>query len=217
MGRSDKNFEGRRAQIIEAATAVFATRGYQGTSNKLIAEELARRTGSGITPQLLYHYFESKQSLFRAVMQQFPPPQQIRATIERAMAEPPAVFFREVARAYLRLLDDPQAAAVIRITIIEGAISPEVAETVADALVPAYVEPTTEYLDAEVRRGRLRPCHPSLVLLGLFGPLLQSRLPVSRAMAMRMPGPVSPFDDDALIDGLVDNLLQGLLPRGSTP
>jgi AcrR family transcriptional regulator len=215
MGRSDKNFEGRRAQIIEAATAVFATHGYQGASNKRIAEELARRSGAGVTPQLIYHYFEGKQALFQAVMQQFPPPQRVRAAIEQAMDEPPDRFFRRVARAYLALLDDPQAAAVIRITILESEQAPEVAQTVAAALVPAYAEPMIAYLAAGVARGLLRPCSPGLVLLGLFGPLLQSRSPVSRAMAQRMNAP--PLDADALVDGVVDNLLLGLVPRGPTP
>lgn len=213
MGRSNEHFEGRRAQIIDAATTVFAARGYEGTSNKAIAEELARRTGTTATAQLIYHYFESKQSLFHAVMQRFPPPQRIRAAIEQASDQPPPLFFRRVARAYLDLLDDPQAAAVIRIATGEAERSPEIAQTIAAALMPAYAEPLIAYLEVELRRGRLRPCHPSLVMLGLFGPLLQSRSPVSRAMALQLGSP--PLDTDALIDGIVDNLLFGLSPRRS--
>lgn len=212
MGRTDKS-EGRKAQIIEAATVVFAEHGYEGTTNKRIAEALAARTGAGVTPQLIYHYFASKQALFQAVMRQLPPPQRIRAAIESAMNEPPAVFFRQLARAYVELLDDPLAAAVIRISITEGERSPEIAEAIADVLVPAYVEPLGAYLDAAVRSGRLRPCHPGLVMLGVLGPLLQSRMPVSRAMARRLKLP--PLGADALIDGIVDNLLLGLEPRGT--
>ena len=212
MGRTDKS-EGRKAQIIEAATVVFAEHGYEGTTNRRIAEALAARTGTAVTPQLIYHYFASKQALFQAVMQQLPPPQRIRAAIEAASDEPPAAFLRRVARAYVELLDDPLAAAVIRISITEGERSPEIAEAIADVLVPAYAEPLAAYLDAAVRRGRLRPCHPALVLLGLLGPLLQSRMPVSRAMARRFPIP--PLDADALIDGIVDDLILGLQPRGS--
>lgn len=213
MGRTDKS-EARRAEIIQAATAVFAEHGYEGTTNKRIAQALAERTGTVVTPQLIYHYFASKQALFQAVMQQLPPPQRIRAAIEAASAEPPSRFFRAFARAYLTLLDDPLAAAVIHLSITEGARTPAIADAIAEVLVPAYAEPLGAYLDTAVRRGELRPCHPSLVLLGLLGPLLQSRLPVSRAMARRMDLP--PPHADALVDAIVDQLLLGLTPRGST-
>lgn len=211
MGRTDKNFETRRAQILEAATTVFATHGYRGASNKRIADELARRTGTSITPQLLYHYFEGKPALFRAVMQQFPPPQRIRASIEAASELPLEAFLRALAQAYLALLDDPQAAAVLRIATQEGVDTPEVAELVAEVLVPAYVEPLGRYLIEEQRRGGVRACPPALVLLGLLGPLLLSRSPVSRAMAARMKVP--PLADDVLIEGVVANLVTGLRPR----
>lgn len=210
MGRSDKHFETRRAQILDAATAVFATHGYQGTSNKQIADELARRTGTSITPQLLYHYFESKPALFRAVMERFPPPQTIRATIEAASELPLEPFLRTLARAYLDLLDDPQAAAVLRIATHESRDAPEIAEHVADVLIPAYIEPLALYLAAEQRRGGVRACSPGLVLLALLGPLLQSRSPVSRAMQARSHAPA--LDDDSLIAGLVDLLVKGLAP-----
>lgn len=211
MGRTDKS-EGRKAQIIEAATVVFAEHGYEGTTNRRIAEALAARTGTVVTPQLIYHYFASKHALFQAVMRQLPPQQRIRAAIEAAMDEPPAAFFRCVARAYLSLLDDPLAAAVIRLSITEGERAPEVAETIADVLMPAYAEPLAAYLHAAVGRGLLRPCHPAFVMLGLFGALLQTRLPVGRAMAARLPA----LDDHALVEGIVDNLLLGLLPRAKT-
>lgn len=210
MGRSDKHFETRRAQILDAATAVFATHGYQGASNKRIADELARRTGTSITPQLLYHYFENKPALFRAVMERFPPPQRIRATIEAASTLPLAAFLHALARAYLELLDDPQAAAVLRIAMHEGRDAPELAELVADVLIPAYVEPLARYLAAEQQRGGVRPCSPALVLLALLGPLLQSRSPISRAMQARLGTPAP--SDEVLIAGLVDMLVKGLEP-----
>jgi AcrR family transcriptional regulator len=54
----------RKEQIMEAALKVFARRGIIGTKMSMIATE------AGISPGLLYRYFESKDELFSALVQQ---------------------------------------------------------------------------------------------------------------------------------------------------
>jgi AcrR family transcriptional regulator len=53
----------RRAKIEVAATALFAERGYGGTS----VEEIARR--SGVTPPVVYDHFASKLDLYRELLE----------------------------------------------------------------------------------------------------------------------------------------------------
>jgi AcrR family transcriptional regulator len=53
----------RRKMIEDAATAIFAKRGYQGAS----IDEIARR--SGVTPPVLYDHFTSKQDLYRSLLE----------------------------------------------------------------------------------------------------------------------------------------------------
>jgi AcrR family transcriptional regulator len=53
----------RRASIEDAATALFAERGYQGAS----IDEIARR--SGVTPPVIYDHFASKQDLYRRLLE----------------------------------------------------------------------------------------------------------------------------------------------------
>jgi AcrR family transcriptional regulator len=53
----------RRDVIAAAATELFAERGYQGAS----IEEIARR--SGVTPPVVYDHFESKQALYRELLE----------------------------------------------------------------------------------------------------------------------------------------------------
>ena len=54
----------RRETIIEAASALFARNGYDGTSMRDIAAE------SGILAGSLYYYFASKEEMFAAVHEQ---------------------------------------------------------------------------------------------------------------------------------------------------
>jgi AcrR family transcriptional regulator len=54
----------RRAKIVDAATEVFAERGYRGAS----IEEIARR--AGVTPPVVYDHFESKRALYRTLLEE---------------------------------------------------------------------------------------------------------------------------------------------------
>jgi AcrR family transcriptional regulator len=69
----DKNNERRtqaqrrattRRALLEAARSLFAERGYHGAA----AEEIVRR--AGLTRGALYHHFEDKKDLFRAVVEE---------------------------------------------------------------------------------------------------------------------------------------------------
>src|SRR3712207_210082 len=51
-----------RRALLDAARSLFAERGYHGTA----AEEIVRR--AGLTRGALYHHFEDKRDLFRAVV-----------------------------------------------------------------------------------------------------------------------------------------------------
>jgi AcrR family transcriptional regulator len=56
--------EMRTAQIIEAATAVFAEKGFDGATMAEIADE------AGINKATIYLYFDSKDALIRAIAEQ---------------------------------------------------------------------------------------------------------------------------------------------------
>lgn len=51
----------RRGEILEAATKVFAEKGYDGTRMSDIAEQ------AGITKGTIYLYFTNKEDVFRAI------------------------------------------------------------------------------------------------------------------------------------------------------
>ena len=64
--------EATRAALLEEATALFAERGYAGTSLEDVA------SASQVTRGAVYHHFASKQALFEAVLDR----QEARATEE---------------------------------------------------------------------------------------------------------------------------------------
>ena len=54
--------EQRRAVILDAATGLFASQGYRGTSVDQIAD------ASAVTPPVIYDHFDSKLELYRETL-----------------------------------------------------------------------------------------------------------------------------------------------------
>src|SRR5258708_16776644 len=95
MARTHKVVEDRRDQIMDAAMRVFAQKGFMKATNKDIARE------AGITPGLIYYYFESKEALLKAIIETRSP-LQLSTSVPSEMFElPPQVFLLMI---LLRLL-----------------------------------------------------------------------------------------------------------------
>lgn len=62
MVRIVKDPDDRKREILDTAMQLFAERGFEATSLRDIAKHM------GITPGLVYHYFDSKQKLFDQAM-----------------------------------------------------------------------------------------------------------------------------------------------------
>ena len=60
--RRDRRIAARRAQILEAAEAIFAAKGYHGTTTREIAQ------AADVSEGTLYNYFASKRDLFVGLM-----------------------------------------------------------------------------------------------------------------------------------------------------
>jgi AcrR family transcriptional regulator len=126
-----------RAAILAAARAGFARSGYDGASTRAIA------AAAGVDAALIHHYFGSKQRLFVAAMELPFDPDAVR---RRALAGPPDELGERLVGFFLELweepvrrqillgmvrsaMTDPEAAAMVRRLVVEGAILPLVAET----------------------------------------------------------------------------------------
>ena len=99
--RREMYSEATRAALLDEATALFAARGYAGTSLEDVA------SASQVTRGAVYHHFASKQALFEAVLQL----QEARATEAVAAAAAAAADPWDAATlaldAYLRQSCDP--------------------------------------------------------------------------------------------------------------
>ena len=67
-----------RAEIVDAARAAFAERGYDGASLRGIARD------AGVDPSLVHHYFDGKAALFVAALDLPADPRAIKEQVEAA-------------------------------------------------------------------------------------------------------------------------------------
>ncbi|HEV2812525.1 MAG TPA: TetR/AcrR family transcriptional regulator [Solirubrobacteraceae bacterium] len=91
------NVDERRRQLLEQATALFATHGYDELSMAKLARE------AGISKPLLYHYFPSKRDLFEAVLSQAADEHLRRITTDDTLA--PAAQLAAAVDAYLAWIE----------------------------------------------------------------------------------------------------------------
>jgi AcrR family transcriptional regulator len=100
----------KRAAIIEAATRMFAARGFQAVSTAALAAE------AGVSTATLYRYFDDKASLFGEVIKELADSTigtlQLASTSDRGRLE-------TLAHSYADLLSDPTVVGLIRAVVAE--------------------------------------------------------------------------------------------------
>jgi len=87
----------RRAQLLELGERLFTTHTYDELSMAAIARE------AGISKALLYHYFPSKQELFRATLSQAA--DALQAAVQPDPSRPPAEQLTSSLTAYLTWIE----------------------------------------------------------------------------------------------------------------
>lgn len=189
----------RRKQILQAAVAVFAERGFHRTAIRDIAR------AAGVADGTIYNYFENKLALLLAIID----PLNER---EQSVLPPPALaptdlraFFRQYFAQRLVFGDD--ALKALRVVLSEVLVNAELrAVFVERVIAPAITlgEPVLEHLMAA---GLIRPLDTRLTLRSIVATF--QGLVVLRLLD---DGPLGEQWDD-LPDLLTDLLLNGLLPR----
>ena len=117
-----KNVEGRaRAEILKAATRVFAEHGFQGATTGQIAD------AAGVSTALVFKHFTSKENLLEALMQQWQgealryydenwqdedPGAQLRTLLDYGVGR--AVRYPDLYRLYFSLSLQPGGAAALQ-------------------------------------------------------------------------------------------------------
>lgn len=202
MARTPKNVEDRRQHIVQAAMQVFARKGFDRATNKDIASE------AGITPGLIYHYFESKDALLRAVIETYSPIQIIRTQPVQMLSEAPEIFLRFLLEQLLIMVESETFLQLIRVFLPEIIHNPTFSPSGLATLqeITNFLE---QYLTTKMASGELRRGDPALTAQVLFGTLMGL---VLRRQIMRDPATLA-FTHAQIVENVMGLLLNGLFIR----
>ena len=146
-GKRDK--AQRRQSLIDAATAVFADRGYDCATTREIAER------AGCAEGLIHRYFSGKRGLLIAILEARAG--QVEEDFVASLPDRPTVE-EEIKQILLWHLDTMwERRDFMRVAVSQAAIDSEVGRTVNEGAHNERVRLTREKLRQHQREGRLRP------------------------------------------------------------
>ena len=194
----------RPSEIVTAALEVFAERGFAAAK----LEDIAAR--AGISKGALYLYFDTKDELFRAVVQETVAPN-IEAA--RAMAEAFPGRFADLAPLLLgrvaQLAATTGLPAVAKMVIGESRNFPDLARVWHDTVVSQAIGLLTGLVTRAQAKGEVGPGDPRLHAISLMGPMVVAIL----WREVFVPVGAEPIDIAALAAQHAQTALRGMLAR----
>jgi AcrR family transcriptional regulator len=194
--------EARPGEIIEAALAVFAEKGFAAAR----LDDIAAR--AGISKGALYLYFETKQDLFRAVVREAVAPNlAVVAGFIGQSQLPFAELIRLVLARAAEVVTQGRLGAVAKMVIGESRNFPELAKVWHEDVVSRMLDAVGGAVAAAQARGEVRPGDPRLYGMSLAGPLLMGVL----WREVFVPIGAEPIDLKALLAQHAEVVLGGML------
>jgi AcrR family transcriptional regulator len=202
MARTPKVVEDRRDQLIDAAMRVYSQKGFTRATNKDIARE------AGITPGLIYYYFESKEALLKAIIETRSPAQLMTTLPPQALELPPQLFLRMLILRALSIIESEQLIQLIRMLLPEIVHNPEMA-SIASSMIQRILEFLGSYVEKQVGKGALRPIDGVLTAQVTIGSVLAF---VLRRQIIGDPVALA-YTHEQIAEAVSETVLQGILPR----
>ena len=153
----------RRRQIIRTASALFARRGYRGTTTREIAER------AGINEALLFRHFPSKEKLYWTIIDEQCVARGRRNKINEILEAGGSdhEIFAAIAREFLiRTVRDTELTRLLWFTALE---SHKLSQRFFRTYVAVYYEALADYIRRRAREGAFRSVDPLISARGFLG------------------------------------------------
>lgn len=131
----------KKQQILMGAFGEFLAQGYAGTSVDRIAK------AAKVSKPTVYTYFQSKENLFKALVQEMAQEQFFAVLGQEPLVGEPEVVLQELAVATIeRLAESPQQLDFIRLVLGESGRFPELSQAFLQAIIKPALERLSHYL-----------------------------------------------------------------------
>lgn len=202
MARTPKGVEDRRDQIIDAAMRVFAQKGFERATNKDIARE------AGITPGLIYYYFESKEDLLKTIIETRSPAQLMTTLPPQIFELPPQIFLPMLILRALSIIESEKLIQLVRMLLSEVAHNTEVAPIIFP-MIQRLLQFIGKYFETQIAKGALRPVDGVLTAQVMVGSVFVF---VLRRQILGDPAALV-YTHEQIAEVVSETVLQGILPR----
>jgi AcrR family transcriptional regulator len=195
--------DARPQEILEAALAVFAEKGFAAAR----MDDIARR--AGVTKGTIYLYFDGKEALFKALLREAADTK-IAEFLALAAAHdgPVAPFIAQLLRAIGNFVATTDRAVLPKIVIAEAGNFPELARFHHDIVISRVFAFVVELVARAQARGEFRAINPEHAARILMAPI-PFILIWRTTFAQFDP---KPFDYAGLIEAHIETALKGLAP-----
>ena len=196
-----------RQHILETGQRIIAGKGFASVGlNEIL-------TTAGVPKGSFYHYFDSKEALFKAVIEEgivprFEAAEQQAASFEGNSAE----LLRHLIFLWWQQIGNTPLAGVAKLIISESRNFPEVAQYYHDHVIAQARLLVRAVLERGVARGEFRNIDLDIAIDVIFSPLLM--LVLSRFSLCFCGGANDP---EAFLRTHIDLLMRGLLVKESHP
>ena len=193
--------EDRPAEILTAALKTFSFKGFAATKLDEVAKE------AGVSKGTLYLYFESKESLFKAVVSEFVVPQIAKAE------EQAEHYSGSIKDLMLNLLQqwrinvlESDLSGIPKLIIAEASNFPELAEFYLENVIKRSRLFVAHLIDLGIERGEFRECDSKYAARCFLTPMVFSAV---------WQNSLAPFDDsynlNEYLDLSMDIFMRGIL------
>ena len=165
--RFERRKDARPSELTAAALELFVEKGFAATR----LEDVAAR--AGVSKGTLYLYFDSKEELFKAVIQSAVVPvldqgEQVFETFDGTASD----LLRELVTGWWGLFGSRPLSGIPKLMISEASNFPEIARYYHDNVIVRGKRIFTRALELGVARGEFRPVDPDYAVQVLLGPLI---------------------------------------------
>ena len=188
--RWQRRKEDRPEEILNAALELFTEKGFAATRMDDVAKN------AGISKGTLYNYFESKESIFYAVVQEMVSPEieKVEAMVA-SYTGPTDHLLRQLIRAWWTNVGETRLSAIPKIVISESGNFPELAEFFVETIVKRARKLFTAVVSRGVVSGEFNLLETQSVVRLIIAPLVYATV---------WQHSLQPFDDDYSSDEYVD-------------
>jgi AcrR family transcriptional regulator len=194
----------RRVQILDAAAAVFAARGYQRATIKEVAAQ------AGVSPGTIYLYFRNKRDLLLTIADRLTS-QSMSQTVSQLAGLGPDAYLPTFLEGFLTFIQ--QNGDLLQAVVSEIWTDRELRERFLAQVVAPVFATGARYLELQMAEGTVRPCCADVVIPAVTGSLFI----ISMLRVMDADHLIGDCTTADVVDQLTQLYMRGLGAAESSP